>query len=111
MRNKLDSYLGFAKKSGNLVSGTNTCLVTMKKGKVRLLMITEDTSENTAAKLKKEAERQKIPYRVYGNSDELSPVIGESGRSVFGITDANFAGVILKEIDQGRLCEKGGSRV
>ena len=57
MRSKLESYLGFAKKSRNLISGTNTCLHGMNQGKIRLLILAEDLAENTMEKLKKAAEK------------------------------------------------------
>ena len=55
MRSKLQSYLGFARKSGNLVMGFNSCVFAMKKGKIKLLIVAEDLSENTSEKIKKEA--------------------------------------------------------
>ncbi|MEG0829816.1 MAG: ribosomal L7Ae/L30e/S12e/Gadd45 family protein [Anaerovoracaceae bacterium] len=102
MKQKLYSYLGFAKKSGNLVTGYNTCVFTMNKGKIKLLIITEDISENTEKKIIKEAEKQRVTYRRYGSSDDISQAVGTEGRSIFGITDLNFAQVILKEIDQSK---------
>ena len=47
MKSKLESYLGFARKSGNLISGAGTCEINMAKGKVKLLIIAEDTAENS----------------------------------------------------------------
>ena len=100
MKDKLLSYMGFARKSGNLVSGSNTCVFSMKKGKVRLLLITEDASENTKKKMTGEAKACKVPFIVCGDGEELSHAVGESGRTVFGITDENFAQVIKKEIEK-----------
>ncbi len=100
MRSKLHSYMGFAKKSRNLIMGYNTCLFAMNKKKVKLLIIAEDTSENTRKKIEKDAKKHQVTYRIYGTSDELSEMAGTGGRSIFGITDQNFAQVILKEIDK-----------
>lgn len=100
MRSKLQSYMGFAKKSGNLLMGYNTCVFAMKKKKVKLLIVAEDISENTGKKIEKEAKKHQVTCRVYGSSDELSQMAGTGGRSIFGITDQNFAEVILKEIDK-----------
>ena len=100
MRSKLHSYMGFAKKSRNLIMGYNTCLFAMSKKKVKLLIIAEDTSENTRKKIEKDAKKHQVTYRIYGTSDELSEMAGTGGRSIFGITDQNFAQVILKEIDK-----------
>ncbi len=109
MREKIHSYLGFARKSGNLLSGQETCAQAMKKGRLKLLFMTEDLSEKTRKKLIAEAERCGVPYRVYGESDELSAAAGVRGNAVFGITDKNFSNVIIKQIDIYQS-EKGVSR-
>lgn len=54
MNKKVISYLGFAKKSGKLVSGVNTCTFSMAKGKVKLMLLSEDISENSEKKIMKE---------------------------------------------------------
>ena len=92
--------MGFARKSGNLISGSNTCVFSMKKGKVRLLLIAEDASENTKKKMTSEAKAGNVQVRIFGDSGEMSRAVGESGRTVFGITDENFAKVIKEEIEK-----------
>ncbi|MEG0919504.1 MAG: ribosomal L7Ae/L30e/S12e/Gadd45 family protein [Anaerovoracaceae bacterium] len=97
---KVNSYLGFARKSGNMVMGSGTCSIYMKKKKIKLLIITTDTADNSKEKLVNEAEKTNTKYRVYGNSDEISHLVGSPGRTSFGITDKQFAETILKEIDK-----------
>ena len=99
MIKKIDSYLGFAAKSRNLVSGNYSCLNAIKQKKLKLLILSEDLSENTVKKLAKLSKENDIPLRIYGKSEELSRVTGSQERGIFGITDVNFADVILKEID------------
>ena len=106
MKKKTDSYLGFAKKSGNLVSGTGTCKVMADRGKLKLLIIAEDIAEGSMEKMKKLAASGDIPYRIYGLSDHLSQVTGMHGRSVFGITDKQFADIVTKQIDTEQSSEK-----
>ena len=50
MRSKIESYLGFATRSRNLITGSNTCLFAMNKKKVKLLILASDISENTMKK-------------------------------------------------------------
>jgi len=100
MNRKIISYLGFAKKSGNLVAGVNTCTFALKKGKVKLMVLAEDISENSEKKIMKEIRRYGVNYVKYGNSDEMSHAIGSEGRNVFAICDDNFAKVICDVIDQ-----------
>ena len=99
MRSKLESYMGFARKSRNLIMGFNTCVLAMNKNRDKLLIVAADIAENSGKKIEKEAKKHQVPYRVYGTTDELSQMAGTGGRSIFGITDENFANVILKEID------------
>lgn len=100
MKQKIASYLGFAKKSGNLLTGYNTCIYALNQKKVKLLILTEDLSENTVNKLTKLSNDKGVLYRIYGKTEELSKITGSQDRGVYGITDVNFADVILKEIDK-----------
>jgi len=99
MRKKVDSYLGFAAKSRNLVSGYHTCLHSIRQKKLKLLILSEDLSDNTVKKLSRLANENEVPMRIYGKSEELSKTTGSQERGIFGITDGNFADAILKEID------------
>lgn|GEM_PF-683220 len=101
MRQKIHSYIGFAKRSRELVSGTTSCINGLEKGKIRLLLIAGDTAESSMEKLVRAAERSQTTYRICFDRDSLSEMAGEYGRSVFGITGESLAKAILKEIDQG----------
>ncbi|MFQ9892212.1 MAG: L7Ae/L30e/S12e/Gadd45 family ribosomal protein [Emergencia sp.] len=98
-RNKVFSYLGFAARSRNLVTGGNTCVMMMSKKKIKLLILTKDLSENTMKKMLQQCSKRNIVYRIFGSSEELSQITGKAGKGVFGITDQHFAEIILKEID------------
>lgn len=100
MKKKIESYLGFAKKSGNLLAGHNTCTAAMKKGKIKLLIICEDLSQNSMEKIVGIAKASHVKYRIYGHSDVLGSKTGNQGRAIFGITDSGFADTIMNEIDR-----------
>lgn len=106
---KINSYMGFAKRSGNLIAGAETCIIYMKKKKVKLLVIAEDAAENSKKKLIEAADRSATPYRVFGESEELSHAIGSPGRTIFGILKSDFADSIQKEIDNKGQYERRGS--
>lgn len=99
MRSKLESYLGFARKSGKLIFGTVNCENTMEKGRVKLLIVAEDTAENSKNKMAAKAKELNVPYRIYGNSEFLSHIAGTAGRCIFAVTDENFAKIISEHID------------
>lgn len=100
MRKKTETYLGFAKKSGNLLAGYNTCVSAMNKGKIKLLIICEDVAENSMEKIIGLARAKHTKYRIYGHSDDLGPISGSPGRAIFGITNGEFAETILEAIEQ-----------
>lgn len=106
MREKIHSYLGFARKSRNLISGYNSCLHALKKGNVHLVIVTEDISEKTIEKFKYISESANVEFRVYGNLDTMGEFTGESGRGVFAICEENLAKAIVKEIDGCRQSGK-----
>ena len=103
---KLASYMGFARKSKNLVTGTDTCIKHMEKGKVKLLIIAGDTSDNTMKKLIGKAEKNEVRYRIYRTGDILSKMTGTCGKIAFAVIDEHFADIIVKEIDSDKPIEK-----
>lgn len=100
MREKIDSYLGFAARSRNLVVGTDTCKILMGKGKIKLLILATDLAENTKEKVIREANKNKVPYKIYETKEKLSKLTGEKTSGVFGIIDDNFKDVIVKELEK-----------
>lgn len=88
--------MGFAQKSGNMVSGENTVELYIPKKKVSLVIITEDASENTRQRFISMAERYQVPYIIWGDREILSHAIGKYNRAVYGVTNKKFSREILK---------------
>ena len=99
MENKVLSYMGFAAKARKLVTGYNTCVYMMEKKKIRLLILTEDLSENSVKKMVSAAEKHRVPCVTFGSKEQLSKITGNVDKGIFGITDANFAKVISDGIE------------
>lgn len=106
MRSKVESYMGFAARARSLSTGYNTCVFMMEKGKIRLLILAEDLSENSKEKMIRAAKQYEVPYRIYGKMDELSHITGTEGKGIFGLADKNLADAIVKEIDRQSLEEE-----
>ena len=102
MKNKVLSLMGFAKKSGNLVSGVNTCSFNIAKGKVKLVILAEDISENSEKKIMKDVRKYGVDHIKYGAAEELSHATGAEGRSVFAVLDGNFADALRREIENNQ---------
>ena len=99
-REKVFSYLGFAARSRNLVTGYNTCVLMMEKKRIKLLILTEDLADNTMKKMLQQCSRSNVEYRIFGHREQLSHITGQSDKGIFGITDRHFAEIICKEIDR-----------
>lgn len=89
---KLLSLLGFAARARRLVCGTDQCRDEVRRGKLPLVIVASDASDNTKKRIGDAC-------RYYGccmcippiSSLELSNRIGKSANiAVVGVTDMNF---------------------
>ena len=102
-RSKIESYFGLERRAGKILSGYKTCSGQLGKGKIKLVILAEDTSQNTKDKFTSLCERYGVPLYIYGLSEQLSEMAGLPARGVFGITDRNFAEAMIKEIEDGQI--------
>jgi len=93
MNNKVKvlTMLGFAKKSGKLVSGESAVKAMFDKNQIYLLILAEDLGENRKKFWMNIAERDSVPVIVIGNKYELGLAVGLSPRALLGITDKQMA--------------------
>ncbi len=103
---KIESYMGFAARARNLSTGYNTCVFMLEKGKLKLLVLAGDLSDNSKEKMIKAANQYGTPYRLYGRIEDLSHATGTEGKGIFGIADKNLANAIISEIDRQSLEEE-----
>lgn len=87
--------LGLASKAGKIFSGEDVVRNAIRHSKVKLLIISQDASENTKKRFVNAAEYYKVPMRIWGDKERLGSSIGKSNRSVVGIGDANFTNSII----------------
>lgn len=102
-KKKIESYLGLARRAGKIVSGYQTCVHTISKGNIKLIIVASDAAENTKDKFENLCSRYDVGFEVYGTIDKLSEMTGFTGRGIYGITDRNFAEVMIKEIQNEKL--------
>lgn len=88
--------LGLASKAGRLVSGEDVVRNAIRQKKVKLMIVSEDASDNTKKRFLNAAEFYKVPVVVWGQKEELGSSIGKSDRSVIGICDEGFEKSIRK---------------
>ena len=76
---KMLSFLGLTRKSGQLLLGYNKNEEAIKTKKVSLLIVSKDASENTKDKFKGYCEKYKVPLIEDFTPDELGYALGYEG--------------------------------
>ena len=75
---------------------TNTTLKELKKGKISLVIVADDASENTKKLFKDKSSYRKINQIYFSTKVELGLAIGKSPRAVIGIRDKALASKITE---------------
>lgn len=95
MSEKLLTLLGFCRKAGKLVTGTEKVTFLVKEGKKCLVMLAEDISEKTEKELRYFADRGRaVVVRVPFDTFTVSKAIGTKA-GVVATTDDGFCKAIL----------------
>ncbi len=97
---KFLAMLGFAMKSGNVITGDDTCEMFIKKRRVKLLIVAADASENTKDKFRFLTRQSNIRLFEISTKEELSQAIGKYNRAVIGVTNQKFADSLIQLLDQ-----------
>lgn len=98
---KILGLIGLAARARKICFGADSVEDTIKKNKVKILLIAEDASKRTQEKFIKLSKEYKIRFIISGNIDELSKSIGKENKAIIGIEDINLAKEIEKIYDGG----------
>ena len=101
--NKIFSLLGIAMKSGNVVSGEFQTLEAVKKKKAKVVLVSEDASDNTRKQFFDKCAFYEIPVFQYGTKEDLGRAIGKDLRSSLAVCDDGLATAIKKQLDVENL--------
>ena len=107
MVERIYSFLGLAAKAGKLISGEETCERAIKLQKARLIIVSDDASDNTKKKFNDMCKYRNVEIRVFGLKQSLGKYTGKDIRSVLAVTDRKFAEHLREMIDSNSL-EHGG---
>ena len=94
INNNILGLIGLAMKAGKIAFGADSVEESILKRKVKLVIVSEESSERTKSKFIKLCQNYNIPIIIDGNIDDLSKTIGKSNKAVIGIKDINFANSI-----------------
>ena len=105
---KILSLLGIARKSGNISSGAEAVMVSLKKNQAKLLIMSEDIAENRKEALLQLCRENKIKWLIIGSKDELGAALGQSQRVAVTVNDAGMAQAVWGKIGKLRELESLG---
>lgn len=89
--NKFFTLLGFAQKSGNVITGDDLVEQGLLKGRISLIIVSEDASESTKEKYTKLCEQFNTKIIIGFNREDLSHAIGKFNRTLLGIKNKKFS--------------------
>lgn len=93
------TLLGFAQKAGNLAAGEATVENFLKKGRLVLLVISSELSEQRMEFWKEQAEQYGVAWTILeATKVEMGLAVGMSPRGIIGIPDENMAEAIMKKL-------------
>ena len=96
-QDKVLSLIGLATKAGRTVSGEFMTEREVKSGQAALVIVADDSSDNTKKKFRDMCEFYKVPIYFYGDKDTLGHAMGKEFRASLAILDEGFAKGIQKE--------------
>ena len=103
INNNILGLIGLAMKAGKVCFGADSVEENIIKQKVKLLIISEESSERTKNKFVKLCEKNNISVIIDGDIESLSKSIGKNNKAIIGIKDINFAKSIQKKYNGGDI--------
>ena len=96
MRDNFLQFMGLTKRAGNLLEGYNRCEDVIDRGKISLLILADDCSENTKAKFLRTCENMKIPVIQGYSGVDLACALGVESISVVGIINKKMSAKLME---------------
>ncbi len=96
MRDELNilRFLGLAAKAGKVISGYDQVETALRKGTVKLLILSADISRNTLSQILDIGAKGDITMPdaySFATKEQLGRAIGKPDRAVVAVTDTGFA--------------------
>lgn len=105
-RNKVFSYLGLAQKAGKIAAGEFLTEGAIKAGKAKLVLVSEDASNNTKKNFIDCADYYKVPVYVFGTKDEIGHALGKEFRASLAVLEDGFARQIVLLFNELELVDQ-----
>ena len=96
--NKVLSYIGLSAKSGNVASGEFSTEKAVKEGKAKLVIVAQDSSDNTKKMFTNMCEYYNVPIYFYSTKAELGHAMGKEMRASLALLDQGLADATEKQL-------------
>ena len=103
--------LGLAQKAGKIASGDFAVKSALKGGKVKLLIIASDASDNSKKDIYYLAGLYSVKTIEILDREQLGMAIGKAKRTAIAVLDANFANMMSGDIFAFPTCGVAGFQV
>ena len=97
--NKWMSLLGLANRARKITSGEELTVKEIRSGNAKLILLSEDASQNTTKKITDKCRSYKVPLKQVPNREVLGKAIGKEQRVVVAVLDNGFAQKLLTLLD------------
>lgn len=101
VNNKILGLLGLSAKAGKICFGADSVETEIKKKKVNIVIVAQDSSDRTKNKFEKICKENHIKIIIFDTIENISKSIGKSNKAIIGIKDQNLASQIEKICDGG----------
>ncbi|HOJ45365.1 MAG TPA: 50S ribosomal protein L7ae [Bacilli bacterium] len=96
---RINGYLGLARRANRIALG-ETALYQCRMGKVSLLLIAQDASDNTRDLAIRTAITHKVAHKIYLTKTELGSLIGKGSVALLGLLDRGLSAQVIHEMEE-----------
>lgn len=96
---KINSYIGLATKAGKLAGGDFMVERMVKSGNAALVLLAEDTSENTKKKYRNMCDFYETPLYFFGTKESIGKAAGKEYRAMLAFCDRGMANAVQKQLE------------
>ena len=96
VNNKIWGIVGLAARAIKICFGADSVEQEIKKKKVMLVLIAQDSSDRTKTKFQNLCKENNVESLIIGDIDTLSKSIGKQNKAIVGIKEENLAKQIIK---------------
>jgi hypothetical protein len=110
LEESIAGHISLANKAGKAISGTEAVLAALREGTVTLVVLAEDVSVDTAARIRGLAERAGAKVISMFTKEKLADLLGKELRSAVVLRDCGFARGISNDFVTFRNFYEGGAQ-